>query len=65
MTTREAADYLRLKQQTLHNWRCLGQGPSFVKVGRLVRYRLSDLEEYLDRQTTEGALPSRQSRTAQ
>ena len=64
MTTREAAEYLRLKQQTLHNWRCLGSGPDFVKLGRCVRYRRSDLDQYLDRQTRAGALPSRQSRRA-
>ncbi len=64
MTTREAADYLRLKQQTLHNWRCLGSGPNFVKLGSRVLYRRSDLDQYLDRQTRAGALPSRQSRRA-
>jgi len=29
--------------KTLRNWRVRGEGPKFLKIGRLVRYRLSDV----------------------
>ena len=32
--------------QTLRNWRCIGRGPAYVKLNRLVRYPLADLEQY-------------------
>ena len=35
---------------TLANWRCDGRGPRYLKVGRHVRYRVEDLEAWLDRQ---------------
>jgi len=34
--------------RTLQRWRLEGTGPVFVKFGRLVRYRQSDLEHFLD-----------------
>ena len=32
---------------TLADWRCKGIGPAYIKVGRLVRYRQSDLDAWL------------------
>ena len=46
LTTNEAANYLRLKKNTLEVWRVQGRGPIFVKFGGAVRYRVSDLEKY-------------------
>lgn len=43
----EAAAFLGLSADTLPRWRWAGKGPTFVKIGRSVRYRLSDLETYL------------------
>lgn len=43
----EAAEYLGLKAATLNKWRVHGEGPPFLKVGRLIRYRKSDLDAYL------------------
>ncbi len=51
LTTSEAAIYLKVSPRTLDNWRSLGTGPHFIKVGALVRYRQEDIEAYLDRQT--------------
>jgi len=45
-----AAKYLTLSKQTLDLWRCKGRGPKFLKVGRAVCYRRSDLDEWLNRQ---------------
>jgi predicted DNA-binding transcriptional regulator AlpA len=41
------ADQLGFKVQTLRNRRSRGEGPPYVKVGRSVRYRESDVEKYL------------------
>lgn len=49
--TADAAARLGVETATLDNWRWSGRGPAFVKVGRLVRYRLSDLADWLDQQT--------------
>jgi len=38
-TAREVADYLKVSPNTLCNWRVLGQGPDYVKLGKAVRYR--------------------------
>ncbi|WP_373650585.1 helix-turn-helix domain-containing protein [Schlesneria sp. DSM 10557] len=48
----EAAELLAVKPQTLAVWRCRGMNNlKFVKVGRAVRYRLSDIEEWLEQRT--------------
>lgn len=44
----EAADYLGLAVATLRRWRWSGDGPAYCKLGRAVRYRVSDLEGYLE-----------------
>jgi len=47
MTTREAANYLGLAISTLNKWRCFGDGPKFLKLGRAIRYRQEDLDAFL------------------
>ena len=44
-----AADYLALTRRTLRNWRYAKEGPAYVKVGRYIRYRKNDLNDYIDR----------------
>ncbi|MBK9166600.1 MAG: helix-turn-helix domain-containing protein [Bryobacterales bacterium] len=47
----EAAHVLGMQVRTLQRWRCLGRGPSFVKVGGYsVRYDRRDLMTWLDSQ---------------
>lgn len=51
LSEREAAAWLGLAVKTLQNWRWAGRGPGFIKLGSSrspVRYRLSDLREYVD-----------------
>lgn len=54
------AEYLDTTPGTLAQWRFLGKGPKFIKVGRNVRYRASDVDAWLDQQTREqtGAVKS-------
>lgn len=47
LSTVEAADFLGISPDTMPRWRWAGTGPAYLKVGRSVRYRLSDLEDYL------------------
>ena len=47
ITEGEAADLLTLSVKTLRNWRLSGYGPPHLKLGRLVRFRLSDLKAWL------------------
>lgn len=35
-----------ISHRTLERWRWTGEGPSFVKLGGRVVYRLEDVEEY-------------------
>jgi hypothetical protein len=51
LTVREAATLLKVAPHTLNKWRVSGSGPRFIRVGHCVRYRVSDLESYLDDQT--------------
>ncbi len=46
----EAARFLDVQPKTLSAWRYRGTGPIFRKVGRLVKYLQTDLEEYLSKQ---------------
>lgn len=50
-----ASGYLNVKRGTLQVWRCTKRYPlPYVKVGRLVRYRMSDLEAFLQARTMGG-----------
>ena len=48
LKTSEAAAYLNVEPTTLEQWRWNGRGPRFVKISRAVRYRLSDLDAFLE-----------------
>lgn len=51
LTELEAADYLKVSIRTLQNWRHRGGGPKYTKLNnRMVRYRISQLEAWLDAQ---------------
>lgn len=52
LTEREAAEYLSLSPATLRNRRSLGLGPAYLKAGKTIRYRVSDLNAFLE---SEGA----------
>ena len=46
----ETAKLLRLNTQTLASWRCKGRGPVYLKSGRAVFYRRSDISAWLAQQ---------------
>ena len=49
MTPGEAAEYLRSSTSTLAKLRVYGGGPTFCRLGRAIRYRQSDLDEFMER----------------
>jgi phage terminase Nu1 subunit (DNA packaging protein) len=51
----KAADYLSVTTRTLANWRSRGTPClPFSKIGRCVRYRLSDLDAFIAKNTRNG-----------
>lgn len=62
LTTKEAAACLSLAKSTLEGWRCTGdvQLP-FVKMGRTVRYRRADLDNYLDGKSPVGSTQTQET----
>ena len=46
-----ASDYLGLSVRTLQTWRLKGGGPVFCKLGSRVKYRLSDLDDFIRART--------------
>jgi excisionase family DNA binding protein len=52
LTRNQAAEYLGVSPNTLAVWASTGRYPlPFVRVGRSVRYRRSDLEKFLESRT--------------
>lgn len=51
LTNFQVAELLNLRPNTLEIWRVQGRGPSFRKIGRIVRYLESDVLAWLDQQT--------------
>jgi hypothetical protein len=48
LTEREAADRLYAKPPTLTKWRARGRGPAYLKLSGKIRYRLSDIEKFIE-----------------
>ena len=50
----ELAQRWRLSRRTLQRWRRDGSGPAFLRLGRRVAYRLSDVERFETEQLHSG-----------
>ena len=48
LSSADVAGLLGVSERTLEFWRYAGKGPAYVKVGKRVRYRLADVEAYLE-----------------
>jgi predicted DNA-binding transcriptional regulator AlpA len=44
----EAAEFLGVSPRTMETWRRVRSGPTFFKIGHLVRYKTSDLRAWLE-----------------
>lgn len=47
LTVEELADYLGVPVATLYQWRHRGKGPPGFRVGRYIRYRRNDVEQWI------------------
>lgn len=48
-TADDIAEYLGVPKQTVYQWSSRGGGPRMSKVGRHLRARWEDLDDYLDK----------------
>jgi excisionase family DNA binding protein len=48
----QLAKQLGIPDKTVAEWRSVGRGPSYIKVGRHVRYRQEDVDAWLEANTT-------------
>ena len=48
LTTSELAEYVGVQVQAIYDLRTDGRGPSGIRVGREIRYRVSDVRRWLD-----------------
>ena len=55
LTPADIADWLSVPEKTLAEWRSRRKGPTYIKLGRHVRYRRSDVELWLTTQERLGA----------
>lgn len=49
LSVQQLADYLGVPVATLYQWRWRREGPPGFRVGRHVRYRSSDIEDWVER----------------
>lgn len=50
LTERELALAIHVSRRTLQYWRQTASGPAFMRAGRHIRYRVSDVTEWLEQQ---------------
>jgi excisionase family DNA binding protein len=48
VTVADLADYLGVPPATLYQWRYRGEGPPGFRVGRHLRYRWSDVHQWIE-----------------
>ena len=58
LTDVEVAERLGVSRFTVRSWRLKGVGPRFLKMGRAVRYRSQDVDEYERQALVETQAPS-------
>lgn len=47
MNSREIAAYLKVSESTLSRWRSAGQGPPFLRLDGIARYRIEAVDAWL------------------
>lgn len=55
LTPIEAAAHLRMQEVTLKIWRRNKQGPAYYKLGRSIKYKLEDLDAFIEAQKVDHA----------
>jgi excisionase family DNA binding protein len=57
LTEQQAANLLNVTPAALRRWRRERRGPRFAKLGRLVRYKQADIEEFVQESTKQSVTP--------
>lgn len=50
LTVQDLAEYLGVPATTLYQWRYRREGPRGFRVGRHIRYQMTDVTEWVERQ---------------
>lgn len=50
----EVARLLAVSPRTLQAWRQHGSGPPYIRLSRLIRYRMEDIQRFLAERTHDG-----------
>lgn len=53
LTKADLAEVCRVSERTVETWRATGSGPRAVRVGKHLRWRISDVREWLDSRVEE------------
>jgi excisionase family DNA binding protein len=48
LTTAELANYLGVPVATIYDWRVDGKGPRGIRIGRSVKFAVSDVQAWID-----------------
>lgn len=51
LTETQVSTIFNISINTLRYWRHCGDGPNYIKIGKLVRYHQAELESYIQRKT--------------
>jgi excisionase family DNA binding protein len=54
MDRKQAAEYLGISIPTLARWASTGNGPTYYKLGRKVRYNPTDLDQFISSRRRNG-----------
>lgn len=54
LTPHEVSEILRVPTRTLEQWRTERRGPRFGRFGRHIRYRRSDIHDYIEQACGDG-----------
>lgn len=53
LTEEKACKMLGIKKGTMKKWRSAGKGPTFIKLGRVIRYERNKLTDYIKERKVE------------
>lgn len=53
LNKRELAELLKVSVKTIDNWRSQGKGPKSIRIGRMIRFKQSEVELFI-KQLSEG-----------
>ena len=59
LTVQELATYLGVPVATIYGWRYRREGPTGFRIGRHLRFRRSDVEDWITQQHRPAQTPSR------